>query len=164
MSAGDEGHEDVRAGASGSANRPDAERAFVRVVTAGMALADALRRVALATVALVAAEAAVLRAGAVLLFLGSVALVAFTVSLWICVVALLGWALVLGTGSIGMALGILIALHLGLMIALWYALKYAWRQAMFPAARAELRVLGRELRGHVARFQHAGPRAGEVDP
>ncbi|HEU0277145.1 MAG TPA: hypothetical protein VFQ95_04935 [Rhodanobacteraceae bacterium] len=138
--------------------------AFVRVLAALLELGAALRRVATTTLALCAAEARVLRASAVLLFVGSVALVAVAVSLWACVVALIGWALVIATGSIGAALGILVALHVLLVAALWFALRYAWRQATFPAARAELRVLGDEIRGHVRRFQHALPPDRDADP
>ena len=64
--------------------------AFGQVFAAGAGLFDALRRVATALAALLAAEARVLRASVAMVFLGSVALVAFAVSLWACVVALLG--------------------------------------------------------------------------
>lgn len=144
--------------------KPRHEHTLARVFVAGVALVDALRRVALAAAALVAAEAAVLRASAILLFLGSVALVALTVSLWACVVALVGWGLMIATHSIGAALAILVVLHLALVTALWYALKYAWRQATFPTARTELRALGRDLRAHVEHFQHAVPRDDGAAP
>lgn len=148
----------------GAGAAPVDAHALVRVLAALLELGAALRRVAGTTLALCAAEARVLRASAVLLFVGSVALVAVAVSLWACVVALIGWALVIATGSIGAALGILVALHLVLVAALWLGLRYAWRQATFPAARAELRVLGDELRGHVRRFQHALPPDRDAGP
>lgn len=148
----------------GDAGRRVDERALVRVFGAAVELGVALRGVALGFLALCVAEVRVLRASAVLLFVGSVALVALAVSLWACVVALIGWALVIATDSIGIALGILVALHLVLAIALWCALRYAWRQATFPVVRDELQVLGHELRGHVQRFQHALPPDREAGP
>lgn len=164
MSTTGEDQADAAAEAHGGAGTATGARMWLRVFVAGATLAQALRRVVLAAFALLAADAAVLRASAVLLFLGSVALVALTVSLWACVVALIGWALMVATHSIGIALAILVALHLVLVIALWHALKYAWRQATFPASRAELRGLGRELRDHVERFQHAVPRDRRAAP
>ena len=125
------------------------------VLAAGVGLFDALRRMATALAALLAAEARVLRASVAMVFLGSVALVAFSVSLWACVVALIGWALTMATHSIGVALVILVVLHLVLVVAIWFAIKRAIHHASFPATRTELRALGDELRGHVERFQHA---------
>lgn len=137
--------------------RTQTEPAFGEVFAAGAGLFAALRRVATALAALLAAEARVLRASVAMVFLGSVALVAFSVSLWACVVALIGWALVVATGSVGIALLILVVLHLILVVGIWLAIKRAIRHASFPALRTELRALGGELRGQVERFQHASP-------
>ena len=116
---------------------------------------QALRRIATALAALLASEARVLRASVAMVFLGSVALVAFSVSLWACAVALIGWAFVKATGSVGIALGLLVVMHLILVVVIWLAIKRAIHHASFPATRTELRALGNELRGHVERFQHA---------
>lgn len=122
---------------------------------AGADMLEALRRVVTALVALLASEVRVLRASAAVVFLGSVALVAFSVSLWACAVALIGWAFVKATGSVGIALGLLVVLHLILVTGLWLAIRRAIHHASFPATRTELRALGNELRGHVQRFQRA---------
>lgn len=142
----------ARAAEAGNA---DARPAFANVLAAGAELLQALRRVATALLALLASEARVLRASVAMVFLGSVALVAFSVSLWACAVALIGWGLVLATGSIGIALALLVLLHLMLVVAIWLAIKRAIRQAGFPGTRTELRALGGELRAHVERFQRA---------
>jgi len=144
---------------TGKASTPngDAEAApaFGTVFTASADLVRALRRVATALAALLASEARVLRASVAMVFLGSVALVAFSVSLWACAVALIGWAFVKATGSVGIALGLLVVMHLVLVVVIWLAIKRAIHHASFPATRTELRALGNELRGHVERFQHA---------
>lgn len=137
------------------AGNADARPAFANVLAAGAELLQALRRVATALLALLASEARVLRASVALVFLGSVALVAFSVSLWACAVALIGWGLVLATGSVGIALALLVLLHLMLVVAIWFAIKRVIHHASFPATRTELRALGGELRTHVERFQHA---------
>lgn len=143
--------------------RAATEARFGAVLEAGAGLFAALRRVAISLAALLVAEAQVLRASIALVFLASVALVAFAVSLWACVVALIGWALTLATHSIGIALVVLVVLHLVLVVAIWFAIQRALRQASFPATRHELRALGGELRGHVERFQHATPAASDPE-
>lgn len=143
--------EEAPAGPAAAAARPGPGAVF----GAGADLLQALRRVATALAALLASEVRVLRASVAVVFLGSVALVAFSVSLWACAVALIGWAFVMATGSVGIALGLLVVLHLILVTGLWLGIRRAIRQASFPATRHELRALGDELRGHVARFQHA---------
>lgn len=132
-----------------------ARPAFANVLGAGAELLQALRRVAVALLALLVSEARVLRASVALVFLGSVALVAFSVSLWGCAVALIGWGLAVATGSVGIALALLVLLHLMLVVAIWFAIKRAIRRASFPGTRTELRALGGELRTHVERFQRA---------
>lgn len=152
MSLDTEGRaEDASARGSGT----ESGSPFGAVFTAGADLVQALRRVATALAALLASEMRVLRDSVAVVFLGSVALVAFSVSLWACVVALIGWAFMKATGSIGIALGLLVVLHLILVSVIWMAIKRAIRHASFPATRIELRALGNELRGHVERFQHA---------
>lgn len=151
--------------ASARSSGADAGPAFGAVLTAGADLVQALRRVATALTALIASELRVLRASVAVVFLGSVALVAFSVSLWACVVALIGWAFMKATGSVGIALGLLVVLHLILVTVIWTAIKRAIRHASFPATRVELHALGNELRGHVERFQHAStPQEREKTP
>lgn len=98
------------------------------------------------------------RAGIPLFFIAAVALVAFSVSLWVCLVALIGWALMYGTHSLGLALGLLVVIHAILIIGVWSVIKYALRQATFPQARAELRMLGRTALHDLGRI------AGTRDP
>lgn len=143
--------------ADAGAARAATEARFGDVLEAGAGLFAALRRVATSLAALLVAEAQVLRASVALVFLASVALVALAVSLWACVVALIGWMLTLATHSVGVALAVLVALHLILVVAVWLMIKRALKQASFPATRHELRALRSELRGHVERFQHAAP-------
>ncbi len=155
--------------ADAAANPDEAARGasappFGTVFAAGVGLFDALRRMATALAALFAAEARVLQASIATVFLGSVALVAFAVSLWACVVALIGWSLAVATHSVGIALAILVVLHLVLVIAIWFAIKRAIHYASFPATRTELHALGDELRGHVERFRHASPPADREPP
>ena len=139
--------------------------AYGSVFAAGADLVQALRRVATALTALLVSEVRVLRASVAVVFLGSVALVAFSVSLWACAVALIGWAFMKATGSIGIALGLLVVLHVILVIVSWLAIKRAIQHASFPGTRTELRALRQELRGHVERFQHASaPQDRETPP
>ena len=147
--------EDHAEGAPAQPEGAEAGPAFRNVFTAGADLVQALRRVVTALAALLASEVRVLRASVAVVFLGSVALVAFSVSLWACAVALIGWAFVKATGSVGIALGLLVVLHVILVTGLWFAIRRAIHHASFPATRTELRALGNELRGHVERFQHA---------
>ena len=147
--------EDHAGPAETGAERAAAEARFGAALKAGAGLFASLRRVATSLAALLVAEARVLRASIALVFLASVALVAFAVSLWACVVALIGWALTLATHSIGIALVVLVVLHLILVVAIWLVIKRTIQHASFPTARHELRALHGELRGHVERFQHA---------
>lgn len=112
-------------------------------IAALLALAAAVRQLFLALRELAVAEARVVRAGIPLFFMAAVALVAFSVSLWVCLVALIGWALMRGTHSLGIALGLLVVIHAILVVGVWSMIKYSLRQATFPQARAELRLLGR---------------------
>lgn len=152
--------------AQATADAAQAEAArFGAALAAGAGMLAALRKIVTAVAALLVAEARVLRASIALVVLGIVALVAFSVSLWACVVALIGWGLAVATGSPGIALGILVALHLALVVAIWSGIKLAIRRAGFPEARAELRALGHELRRDLSRFQHAQPaQAAPAEP
>lgn len=143
--------------AGADAARAEGEAQLGAALAAGVGLIAALRKIAAAVAALLVAEAQVLRASIALVCLAGVALVAFAVSLWACVVALLGWGLAVATGSFGIALGILVALHLALVIAIWLWIKRTIRHASFPTARAELHALGHEFRRDLARFQSASP-------
>jgi len=145
---------------------PDAglHEQFRSVLAAGGGLITALRRLAQALRALIAAEARVLRASIAVVFLSAVALVAFSVSLWACVVALLGWAFTVATHSVGIALGILVLLHAALVAGIWFFIKRAVRHASFPEVRAELRQAGRELMRDVDRFAQTRPAASAPMP
>lgn len=109
------------------------------------ALAAAFGQLFVALRNLAAAEAQVVRAGIPMFFIAATALVAFSVSLWACLVALIGWALMRGTDSLGIALGLLVVIHVILVVGVWSMIEYSIRQATFPQARAELRVLGRTV-------------------
>ena len=117
-----------------------------------MALASAFRQLFLALRNLAIAEARVMQAGIPLFFMAAVALVAFSVSLWVCLVALIGWALMRGTHSPGLALGLLVVIHAILVFGVWSVIKYSIRQATFPRARAELRMIGRTALHDLGRF------------
>lgn len=129
-----------------TASRDDTDRRSGSGLDACIALVAALRHLLGALLGLVGAEGRVLRAGVPLFFIAVIALIAFAVSLWVCLVVLLGWLLMLGTHSLGIALGLLVVIHAMLVIGVWSAIKYAIRQTTFPQARAELRRLGRSLR------------------
>lgn len=143
---------------------PGVDTSFGAVFAAGAGLVEALRRSAATLAALCVAEARLLRASVGVVIVGALALVAVAVSLWACVVALLGWALAVATGSIGIALAILVALHAALAVALWLVLARTLRAASFPATRAELAALGDGLRAHAARAQGAPPAHDEASP
>lgn len=112
----------------------------------------AARQLVASMAALFAAEARLFKARLMLVFLAGIALVAFAVSLWACAVALIGWALRLATGSGGVALGLLVALHLVLIAASWLAIKRGIHAASLPETRAELAALGRGWRRTAAGF------------
>lgn len=122
-----------------------------------VALAAALGQLFAALRKLAAAEARMLQAGIPLFFMAATALVAFSVSLWVCLVALIGWALMRGTHSLGLALGLLVVLHAILVIGVWSVIKYSIHQATFPQARRELHRLGRTMLHDLNRFTGAAP-------
>lgn len=132
---------------------------FEALYDAGSGLTAALRRLVAALGGLFRAEASVLWAGIPLFFIGTIALVAFSVSLWACVVALIAWALMVGTHSAGIALGILVAGHALLVVGLWFAIKRGVRQASFPLARAELHAMTAQMSEDLDRFVHPRTRA-----
>lgn len=149
--------EERPAAAERGAARPAADAPAGAVLAAGIDLFASLKRTIAALLALMSAEVQVFGASVGLIFLSSVALVAFAVALWVCVVALIGWALAVATHSIGIALAILVGIHLLLVAGIWIAIRRTIRQITFPRTRAELSVLRRTLRRDVARFQHASP-------
>ncbi len=155
--------EERPAPAESGAVREDAAAA-VGVLGAGAGLFASLQRTVAALVALLAAEAQVFGASIGLIFLSSVALVAFAVGLWVCVVALIGWALTVATESVGIALAILVVMHLLLVTGIWIAIRRAILQATFPRTRAEISTMQHALRGDFAKFQHASVPAPERDP
>jgi hypothetical protein len=143
--------------AESNSERAAAEASTGAVLSAGAALFTSLQRTAAALLALLTAEAQVFGASIGLIFLSSVALVAFAVALWVCVVALIGWALAVVTHSIGIALAILVGMHLLLVVGIWMAIRRALLQATFPRTRAEFAALQHGLRRDFARFQRASP-------
>lgn len=126
-------------------DRPRGEQPSASTLAAMKALAAAFGQLFVALRKLAAAEARVVQAGIPLFFIAATALVAFSVSLWVCLVALIGWALMHGTHSLGIALGLLVVIHIVLVVGVWSVIKYSIRQATFPQARAELRMLGRTM-------------------
>lgn len=152
------------ASAGPDAARSAADTSAGAVLAAGVGMFAALKRTAEALLALLTAEAQVFGASVGMIFLASVALVACAVALWVCVVALIGWALTVATHSVGIALAILVGLHLLLVAGIWFAIRRAILQMTFPRTRAELSELRRSLRHDVARFQHASSASSERDP
>src|SRR5690348_18435358 len=151
--------------AESDAQRAAAQASAGAVLGAGATLFTSLQRMAAALLALLTAEAQVFGASIGLIFLSSVALVAFAVALWVCIVALIGWALAVVTHSIGIALAILVILHLLLVTGIWFAIRRAILQVTFPRTRAELAELRHTMQRDVARFQHASsvPRDDEEE-
>lgn len=133
---------------NGSSDRgaPGVDAGRTSLPAAGGRLFAASWHVAVAVVALLAAEARLFKQHVGLAFLGGVALIALAVALWGCVVALIGWAFRVATGSTGIALALLVALHLILIVASWFSIKGGIHQASFPETRAELAALRRGLR------------------
>lgn len=160
--AAGQGNPRPEAAAGASDDRSDAQ--FRTLLAAGAALVAALRHLLTALRTLAVAEVRVVVAVVPLFFIGAIALVALSVSLWVCVVALVGWALTLATHSAGIALGVLVVGHVILILGVWFAIKYSLRQATFPRARAELRRLGHSLRGDISRFADATPATGSASP
>lgn len=156
--------EERPASAESGTERSAAEASAGAVLGAGAALFTSLQRTAAALLALLAAEAQVFGASIGLIFLSSVALVAFAVALWVCIVALIGWALAVVTHSIGIALAILVGMHLLLVVGIWMAIRRAILQATFPRTRAEFAALQHGLRRDFARFQRASSPPSEQDP
>lgn len=141
--------EDVRLGQ----NPPLAEQLHA-LYAAGSGLVLALRRFFITLKDLLRAEGRVLWTGIPLLFIGFVSLIALAVSLWGCTVALIGWALMVATNSLGLALGLLVAGHVVLILGLWFLLKRGVYQASFPQARAELRAMRAQFTEDIDRFTH----------
>lgn len=156
--------EERPASAEADAAASAAQASAGAVLAAGATLFASLQRTAAALVALLTAEAQVFGASIGLIFLSSVALVAFAVGLWVCVVALIGWALAVATHSLGIALAILVGLHMLLVAGIWIAIRRAILQATFPRTRAEFSTLRHALRRDFARFQHASAPPPERDP
>ncbi len=147
--------------AESSAERAAAEASAGAVLGAGAALIASLQRTAAALLALLTAEAQVFGASIGLIIIASVALVAFAVALWVCVVALTGWALAVATHSVGIALAILVGMHLLLVAGIWVTMRRALLQATFPRTRAEFSALQHGLRQDFARFRRASPPSPE---
>lgn len=81
------------------------------------------------------------------------------------VVALIGWALTLATGSVRIALAILVVLHLILVTGIWFAIKRAIHHASFPQSRMESSALRHGLQSDWATFGQAStPSGSDQDP
>lgn len=153
--------EDVRLGES-----PPLTEQLHALYAAGSGLLLALRRFFVTLADLLRAEGRVLWTGIPLLFIGFVALIALAVSLWGCAVALIGWALMVATNSLGLALGLLVCGHVVLILGLWFMLKRGVYQASFPHARAELHAMRTQFVADIDRFTHglsAQMRSGPTD-
>lgn len=153
--------EDVRLGES-----PPLAEQLHALYAAGSGLVLALKRFFVTLKDLLRAEGRVLWTGIPLLFIGFVSLIALAVSLWGCAVALIGWALMVATSSLGLALGLLVCGHIVLIAAVWFALKRGVHQVSFPHARAELRAMRAEFVEDMDRFTHgltAQMRGGPID-
>jgi hypothetical protein len=153
--------EDVRLGES-----PPLTEQLHALYAAGSGLILAVRRFFVTLKDLLRAEGRVLWTGIPLLFIGFVALIALAVSLWGCTVALIGWALMVATNSLGLALGLLVAGHVVLILGMWFMLKRGVYQVSFPHAREELRAMRVQFTEDVDRFTHglaAQMRAGASD-
>ncbi|MGH8233418.1 MAG: hypothetical protein ACREPU_04390 [Rhodanobacteraceae bacterium] len=156
--AAEEGQPHTEAATNTSGASGEAQLKTVLAAAAALVAALCHSLCALRTLALT--EARALRAGIPLFFIGAITLVAFSVSLWVCLVALFGWMLMLATHSLGIALALLVVGHAALVVAVWHAMKYSLRQALFPRARAELRLLARTLRHDINRFADTGSTTG----
>lgn len=148
---------DTREDAATGANLPPPDARLAALLAAGVQLLASLRSTGTSLLALCRAEARVAAASVTLTLLTGVALLAFSVSLWACVVALIGWALLAVTHSLGIALAILIVLHGLLVAASWLLIRRLLRHAAFPHSRMELTALRRDLHRNLARFQQAAP-------
>lgn len=135
---------------------------FEALFAAISGVVGALRRFFAEFSALLGAEARVLRTGVPLFFIATIALVAFSVSLWACLVALIGWLLLHATHSAGLALLLLVVGHALLVTAIWFAIKRGVHQATFPQARAEWRALRHQMTDDLKGF--AGPGADQPVP
>lgn len=144
-----EAAEDVRLGES-----PPLKAQLHALYAAGTGLALALQRFFVTLGELLRAEGRVLWTGIPLLFIGFVALIALAVSLWGCTVALIGWALMVATNSLGLALGLLVVGHIALILGMWFMLKRGVYQASFPHARAELRAMRVQFAEDLDHFTH----------
>jgi hypothetical protein len=141
--------EDVRLG-----ERPPLSGQLHALYAAGSGLLLALQRFFVTLKDLLRAEGRVLWTGIPLLFIGFVALIALAVSLWGCTVALIGWALMVATNSLGLALGLLVCGHVVLIAGVWFMLKRGVYQVSFPHARAELRAMRVQFTDELDRFTH----------
>lgn len=125
------------------------------LLTAGVRLLASVRKATASLLALLLAEAQVSKASAALAFLACVALVAFAVTLWMCVIALVGWILAVAMHSVGAALAVLVGIHAVLVGATFFLIRRMVRRASFPHSRAEFSALRRTLRHDLAKFQNA---------
>jgi hypothetical protein len=118
---------------------------FTSAVRAAIVLAMAAGRLLRALGKLASAEWQVLRLGIPLLVVAVAALGLFAISLWACLMALVVWLLLVATGSLGLALGLLVVIQACLAVFVAIVIKLWIRQLLLPSARAELRQLGRTL-------------------
>ncbi len=76
-----------------------------------------------------------------LVFALVVLLVGLSLSLWISLIACIGWSLYVATGSVGWALTALVGVHLVLLVIARFTLRRTARNMTLPATRAEVRGL-----------------------
>lgn len=114
---------------------------FVAAWDAVRVLLDAVREFAVTLLGLARSELRLARVSWPLVMALLVMLVGLSLSLWISLIALIGWALYVATGSIGWALAALVGVHLLLLVATRLTLKRTARNMTLPATRAEVRGL-----------------------
>ena len=102
-------------------------------------LLDAVREFAVSLYWLARSELRLARVSWPLVFTLLVVLVGLGLSLWISLIALLGWGLYVATGAVGWALVALVGLHLGLLVAARIMLRHTARNMTLTATRAEVR-------------------------
>lgn len=105
------------------------------------ALAVAVRGFAAALLGLARSEVRLARASWPLVFATTIVLVGLSLSLWASLIALVGWAFFVLTGSVGWALAALVGLHVVLLVATRWVLRRGVHNMSMPATREELASL-----------------------
>lgn len=104
-------------------------------------LAESVRGFVAALLGLVRSELHLARVSWPLVFALLVLLVGLSLSLWVSLIALVGWMLFVATDSVGWALATLVGVHLALIVSARIMLQRTARKMTLPATRAEVRGL-----------------------